>query len=74
MAEQQSVHLREGMTCVLMRWQMAQRRWYPGQGGLGNLCRFSCAVEDAPGCMVGFASSIAAMELEALKSSFALHS
>lgn len=73
MAEQQSAHLREGMTCVLMRWQMAQRRWYPGQGGLGNLSRFSCAVEDAPGCMVGFASSIAAMELKALKS-FALHS
>lgn len=53
---------------------MAQRRQYPGQGELGNLSQFSCAVEDAPGCMVGFAGSIAAMELRALKSSFALHS
>lgn len=26
---------------------MAQRRQYPGQGELGNLSRFSCAVEDA---------------------------
>lgn len=35
----------------------------PGQDGLGNLSRFSGAVEDAPGCVVGFAGSIESTQL-----------
>lgn len=46
----------------------------PGQDELGNMSRFSGAVEDAPGCMVGFAGSIESTQLKALKSPFALHS
>lgn len=50
--------------------------WLTGQDELGNLSWFSSAVEhrNAPGCMVCFAGSIAAVKLKALVSAFALHS